>query len=350
MNKIVKSIVFCSVVTAISLMTGCKTGVNESKNMYDSFKYISAEDSGFEYDVMVGKYEVSRAWFKHLLGDEVAFSEYPMTAIEGDARPADNITKVAAAKFCNLLSVKNGKVPFYVISGDTVSESSEEEHEFGFRLLTKTEWETCAKAGTENTYSGVSASLPTTGNNASYKVFDGDPISTEKNKNNVDVPVYDDTVPTRDVTSADTSANPFVSGIANIADPALDEYAWTKFNVTGEILIVPQPKSAVEGSGNWSLFKYNGVYFKSNAYGYAAARGSVDDDLYGTHAVGTRKPNEWELYDMTGNVSELVEEGSFVGGDIASNTSKIYIGHASYENKVNGFRVCCTVKSGDSEK
>lgn len=322
MNKFLKATAVLT--AAISLIfVSCKGDAKIETDCHDDLVRISSDKSGLSYDLDVGKYEVSRAWLKKVLGNAADVSvQYPATASEGDERPADGIEKLTAAKFCNALSEIEGVEPFYVITDDVVSESTVAGHEKGYRLLTKAEWELCAKAGTSLNYSGT----------------DGTYADNAKSDNvTFTVPVKEDDGSITNVEMSNT--------IANIGDPLLAEYAWTKYNVrTGTVENPVQLRSLWNGSDAWALYTGdNGFVYKQNKWGYAAIRGGMDDSYYGTHKVGTRKPNAWDLYDMTGNVSELVEDGSYIGGDIGSNTSKIYIGHSSYEAKIKGFRICRTV-------
>ena len=309
--------------------------VKSNESILDDMVFVEAAN------IDIDKYEITRKQYKAIMNTDPS-SEYPCTSIEGDERPVDNIELSDAIEFCNKLSIANGLIPYY---NDDLSglESTVEGHNNGFRLPTVNEWTEAALAGTTSVYSGTDGSLPQGGNNSHQLVFTSEPVYYEMNDLGDQIPVYDETS-TYEVAPTNTYTNPDNTSIANVGDPELAKYAWTKFNIrTGECENVPQPPEYISEYGAWKVFKYNGIYYKSNAYGQAAVRGDVNDHIYGTHTVGTRLPNALGLYDMTGNASEItLTNGNvlYVGGDAACNTSKLYIGHPTYECKIKGLRIC----------
>ena len=82
---------------------------------------------------------------------EVTVAQYQQMASPGqasanDRTPVTGISWLAAAKFCNWLSTKEGFTPVYTFSGDTLISSDSKSN--GYRLLTEAEWEWLArKAG-----------------------------------------------------------------------------------------------------------------------------------------------------------------------------------------------------------
>lgn len=308
---------------------------SELINPVEEEKYddeIDLSEKGLK--LYIGQYEVTRAYYKEVMGaDADPSAAYPCTASEGDARPVDGVDKAKAIAFCNALSKAKGLKPYYTEDG-TIPDLEEK----GYRLLTKDEWEKAALAGTTNNYAGTNGSLK--------NVSGTDAAKSGNVKFSVTIIEEDGTETVENKEAA----------IANVGDPELAKYAWTKYNIrTGEVENPKQYRINIKdtsAANNYGYVPYTdsdtGAIFKSSPWGYAAARGGLDDSQYGTHTVGTRLPNEWDLYDMTGNVSELVEDSIYAGGGIESNTGKLYIGHATYdqapggkpENLIKGFRIC----------
>lgn len=74
------------------------------------------------------------------------------TAGVGDKLPVVCATWLEAIRYCNTLSKREGRAPYYLITGQKVSRGDGA----GYRLLTGDEWEYAAKGGQEVVFAGTS--------------------------------------------------------------------------------------------------------------------------------------------------------------------------------------------------
>jgi len=90
----------------------------------------------------IGKYQVTHALWKSVMGDSNSSYEY---------RPAENVSWFDCVEFCNKLSEKEGLEKAYTINGKDVRCNFEAN---GYRLPTEWEWWFAAKANDDFEYAG----------------------------------------------------------------------------------------------------------------------------------------------------------------------------------------------------
>jgi len=118
---------------------------------------------------LLGETEVTQELFKKVMKfDQSTFKgeDYP----NSNKRPVEGVTWYDAVKFCNKLSEKFGKRPYYnitnityeggeytVVTTDNISKAdvTTNPQANGFRLPLEKEWEYAAKAGTNNQWAGT---------------------------------------------------------------------------------------------------------------------------------------------------------------------------------------------------
>ena len=101
---------------------------------------------------LLARTEVPQGLYRSVSGRNPSLSVGPSARMIGEKLPVQGLSFIDAARFCNLLSEREGLAVAYVIEGVSVSWDPSAS---GYRLPTADEWELAARAGQEGRYAGA---------------------------------------------------------------------------------------------------------------------------------------------------------------------------------------------------
>ncbi len=405
-SSLITSHFFATPVIDFSKNNGGGDDPSDPSGTHDKPKYVDYRmvdlrpyDTSGQFQIEMGVYAVTRECAKILISDYLNESDnypsYPLTDSEGDKRPIQIKSAETAYRYCNALSEYWGLTSYYTeaYDGTPVTDSPDDDAFYGVRLPTNDEWVFAANAGLNNSlYSGPkwtgsdldegtftnTGSNPVYGSHAlyvdyfrlTYKELDVSSCDyTETDKNGKTVYCWNSIPETSNtITNIIDGYTPDSFGTfpQNFEMPFLSEYAWTRYNLYTNkastlsympmVLMSDIYVSGDKDSHLWKdvsddkifrVFKIGDNYYKTNIYGWHNRVGNKEGDSqsFGTHAVGMLKPNDYGLYDMTGNVAELVKEGYYKGGSFATSQKDVINSANIPSDKAQGFRVCRNIKT-----
>ena len=373
--------------------------------MVDLRKYDSGSHQ-IEMGVYAVTRECAKELIKDDLTKENNLPEYSLTESEGDKRPVEiKSDKRTAYRYCNALSEKWGLTPYYTDAYDG-TKSDAEDSDYGVRLPTNEEWEFAANADKDHLlgqgeyflYSGpkwkntdAPELLFSNSGQCSYPGYGdkSDPqnidrwkfmyaILPEDTATIIDGIYYWEDIPDNPsmigthIDNYQEGDTQYSNSLANFSMLDLNNYAWTRLNLYNDgpqksdiedmphvlpfFVYEDNKATTIENDHNWlknssynptDVFGFKNKLYKTNVRGWHNRVGDTagSSNSFGTHAVGKLSPNDFGLYDMTGNVAELVEEGYYKGGSFASNQKNVQNNLKPTSEKVQGFRVCRTIKA-----